>query len=152
MVNAIQCRATVVVQKNLEEGFGLRVGEAMWKSRGVAAAVGGNADKWRRLTGILLSDRSDLDRFGSAFGTGVPPTANSSPTRDSLKVRPTVSDLPRERPTAAVTRQTPAEPSRRLDGTGLGVADIWTGRGKAVRPKRKIPAGEVRERPNRTHC
>ena len=42
MVNAIQRHATVVVQKSLEEGFGLTVAEAMWKSRPVvASAVGG---------------------------------------------------------------------------------------------------------------
>ena len=43
MVNAIQRHATVVVQKSLEEGFGLTVAEAMWKSRPVvASAVGRN--------------------------------------------------------------------------------------------------------------
>ena len=46
MVNAIQRRATVVVQKSLEEGFGLTVAEAMWKSRPVvASAVGGIVDQ-----------------------------------------------------------------------------------------------------------
>ena len=33
MVNALQRRATVVVQKSLAEGFGLTVAEAMWKGR-----------------------------------------------------------------------------------------------------------------------
>ena len=33
MVNAIQRRADVVVQKSLAEGFGLTVTEAMWKAR-----------------------------------------------------------------------------------------------------------------------
>jgi trehalose synthase len=33
MVNAIQSRAAVVVQKSLAEGFGLTVTEAMWKAR-----------------------------------------------------------------------------------------------------------------------
>ena len=43
MVNAIQRRATVVVQKSLEEGFGLTVAESMRKSRPVvASAVGGH--------------------------------------------------------------------------------------------------------------
>ena len=36
----------VVVQKSLEEGFGLTVAEAMWKSRPViASAVGGIVDQ-----------------------------------------------------------------------------------------------------------
>src|SRR6266540_2626868 len=39
LVNALQTRAAVVVQKSLREGFGLTVAEAMWKSRPV---IGGN--------------------------------------------------------------------------------------------------------------
>ena len=65
MVNAIQRHATVVVQKSLEEGFGLTVAEAMWKSRPVvASAVGGIVDQVAPGTGVLLSDPSDLDTFG----------------------------------------------------------------------------------------
>ncbi len=65
MVNAIQRRATVVVQKSLEEGFGLTVAEAMWKSRPVvASAVGGIVDQVAPGTGALLNDPSDLNAFG----------------------------------------------------------------------------------------
>src|SRR5437762_1386030 len=39
LVNALQTRAAVVLQKSLREGFGLTVAEAMWKSR---AVIGGN--------------------------------------------------------------------------------------------------------------
>lgn len=39
LVNALQRRATVVVQKSIREGFGLTVTEAMWKG---AAVIGGN--------------------------------------------------------------------------------------------------------------
>src|SRR5438876_1601315 len=39
LVNALQMRAAVVLQKSLREGFGLTVAEAMWKSR---AVIGGN--------------------------------------------------------------------------------------------------------------
>jgi trehalose synthase len=39
LVNALQRRAAVVVQKSLREGFGLTVTEAMWKG---ASVVGGN--------------------------------------------------------------------------------------------------------------
>jgi trehalose synthase len=39
LVNALQSKAAVVVQKSLQEGFGLTVTEAMWKG---AAVVGGN--------------------------------------------------------------------------------------------------------------
>jgi trehalose synthase len=65
MVNAIQRHATVVVQKSLEEGFGLTVAEAMWKARPVvASAVGGIVDQIAPGTGVLLRDPSDLDGFG----------------------------------------------------------------------------------------
>jgi trehalose synthase len=39
LVNALQTRAAVVLQKSLREGFGLTVAEAMWKSTPV---IGGN--------------------------------------------------------------------------------------------------------------
>src|SRR5439155_897806 len=39
LVNALQTRAAVVLQKSLREGFGLTVAEAMWKGRTV---IGGN--------------------------------------------------------------------------------------------------------------
>ena len=39
LVNALQTRAAVVLQKSLREGFGLTVAEAMWKRR---AVIGGN--------------------------------------------------------------------------------------------------------------
>jgi trehalose synthase len=42
IVNALQRRSTVVVQKSLREGFALTVSEALWKRRAVVAgAVGG---------------------------------------------------------------------------------------------------------------
>jgi trehalose synthase len=69
MVNAIQRHATVVVQKSLQEGFGLTVAEAMWKSRPVvASAIGGIVDQVAPGTGILLSDPSDLDTFAKTLG------------------------------------------------------------------------------------
>lgn len=40
LVNALQQRATVVLQKSVREGFGLTVAEAMWKG---AAVIGGRA-------------------------------------------------------------------------------------------------------------
>jgi trehalose synthase len=40
LVNALQRRAEVVVQKSIREGFGLTVAEAMWKG---AAVIGGDA-------------------------------------------------------------------------------------------------------------
>ena len=68
MVNAIQRRADVMVQKSLAEGFGLTVAEAMWKSRPmVASGVGGIQDQIEHgETGLLIDDPEDLAAFGGA--------------------------------------------------------------------------------------
>jgi len=62
MVNALQRRADVVVQKSLAEGFGLTVAEAMWKQRPVVASrVGGIQDQVEDgVTGFLVDDPRDL--------------------------------------------------------------------------------------------
>lgn len=69
IVNALQRHATVVVQKSLQEGFGLTVTEAMWKGRPVvASAVGGIQDQIEDgVSGILLRDPSNLDAFAEAL-------------------------------------------------------------------------------------
>lgn len=71
MVNALQRHAAVVVQKSLEEGFGLTVTEAMWKGRPiVASARGGIRDQIESgISGILLEDPTDLGSFGAAVGS-----------------------------------------------------------------------------------
>jgi trehalose synthase len=67
MVNAAQRHARIVVQKSLQEGFGLTVAEAMWKSRPVVvSAVGGLTGQVPPGTGILLQDPRDLHAFGAA--------------------------------------------------------------------------------------
>ena len=65
LVNALQRHATVVVQKSLEEGFGLTVTEPMWKGKPVvASAVGGIQDQIiDGESGLLLEDPADLDAF-----------------------------------------------------------------------------------------
>ncbi len=69
MVNALQRHATVVVQKSIQEGFGLTVAEAMWKARPViASAVGGivgQIDDDRE--GVLLADPGDEEAFAGAL-------------------------------------------------------------------------------------
>jgi trehalose synthase len=57
LVNALQRRATVVLQKSIQEGFGLTVTEAMWKG---AAVIGGNTGGIRHqiedgVNGFLVS-------------------------------------------------------------------------------------------------
>jgi trehalose synthase len=68
IVNAIQRRAQVVVQKSIAEGFGLTVAEAMWKARPVVASrAGGIQDQIvDGVTGVLLEDPLDLESFGRA--------------------------------------------------------------------------------------
>ncbi len=68
MVNAIQRHATVIVQKSLEEGFGLTVAEGMWKAKAVVASnVGGISGQIAPGTGVLLSDPTDLAAFGEVL-------------------------------------------------------------------------------------
>ena len=68
VVNALQRRADVVVQKSLREGFGLTVAEAMWKGRPVVATrVGGIQDQIQDgKSGVLIDDPRDLASFGRA--------------------------------------------------------------------------------------
>jgi trehalose synthase len=68
IVNALQRRADVVVQKSLAEGFGLTVAEAMWKARPVVASrIGGIQDQIvDGESGILLDDPLDLAAYGAA--------------------------------------------------------------------------------------
>ena len=68
MVNAFQRHATVVVQKSLQEGFGLTVTEAMIKARPlVASRVGGIQDQiGHEREGLLVDDPTDLAGFAAA--------------------------------------------------------------------------------------
>ena len=68
MVNALQRRADVIVQKSLAEGFGLTVAEAMWKHRPVVASrVGGIQDQIAHgESGLLVDDPGDLAAFAAA--------------------------------------------------------------------------------------
>jgi trehalose synthase len=69
IVNALQRHATVVVQKSLQEGFGLTVSEAMWKARPVvASAVGGIQDQIEHGSSGFLVHPHDLRGFADAVG------------------------------------------------------------------------------------
>lgn len=66
-VNAVQRHARIVVQKSLQEGFGLTLTEAMWKARPVVASgVGGLRGQLIPGAGVLLEDPRDLPTFGRA--------------------------------------------------------------------------------------
>jgi trehalose synthase len=68
IVNALQRRSDVVVQKSRAEGFGLTVAEAMFKGRAVVATrVGGIQDQIvHGESGLLLDDPEDLAALGRA--------------------------------------------------------------------------------------
>jgi trehalose synthase len=91
IVNALQRRAAVVVQKSLAEGFGLTVAEALWKARPVVASrVGGIQDQIvDGVGGLLLEDPRDLRAFGAAV-VGLlrdPERAHSFGLRGQARVR-----------------------------------------------------------------
>ncbi|WP_069164423.1 glycosyltransferase [Nocardia altamirensis] len=68
IVNALQRRATVVVQKSLQEGFGLTVTEAMWKAKPIVASrVGGIRSQIRSGVEGLLIDPADIDECAEAI-------------------------------------------------------------------------------------
>jgi trehalose synthase len=58
MVNAVQRRADVIVQKSIAEGFGLTIAEAMWKQKPIVAG---------RLGGLLVDDPRDLAAVAAAI-------------------------------------------------------------------------------------
>ncbi|MFH0927775.1 MAG: glycosyltransferase [Candidatus Micrarchaeota archaeon] len=64
LVNAVQRRADVVVQKSIREGFGLTVSEGLWKGRPVvASAVGGIKLQIKDgKSGYLSSNGRDFER------------------------------------------------------------------------------------------
>ena len=71
MVNAVQRRADIVVQKSLAEGFGLTVAEAMWKRRPVVGTrVGGIQDQIvDGESGVLVNDPHDLEGLAGAIAS-----------------------------------------------------------------------------------
>ncbi|HEV8555673.1 MAG TPA: glycosyltransferase [Actinophytocola sp.] len=67
IVNALQRRADVTVQKSIAEGFGLTVAEAMWKGRPVVASrIGGIQDQIEDGRSGRLVDAQDLAAYGRA--------------------------------------------------------------------------------------
>jgi trehalose synthase len=88
IVNALQRRADVVVQKSLAEGFGLTVTEAMWKRRPiVAAAVGGVLEQIDDGIQGLLVDPTDLSSFGAAVGRLLSDRAAAAALGDAAHAR-----------------------------------------------------------------
>lgn len=89
IVNALQRRATVVVQKSLREGFGLTIAEAMWKARPVVASrVGGIQDQIEDgRSGVLIDDPRDLRAFGDAVAQLLGDPARADRLGEAARVR-----------------------------------------------------------------
>lgn len=70
IVNALQRRSDVIVQKSLAEGFGLTVAEARWKARPtVGSRLGGIQDQIESGVTGLLVEPADLAQPASAVTT-----------------------------------------------------------------------------------
>ena len=88
IVNAIQRRAAVVVQKSIAEGFGLTVTEAMWKGRPmVASAVGGIPDQIESGVQGILVDPHDIKATGTAISELLSDTTRAEQIGDAARER-----------------------------------------------------------------
>ncbi len=68
LVNALQRKANVVIQKSTREGFGLTVTEAMWKKKAVVASrVGGITLQIENGVNGFLHDPYDYDGFANTI-------------------------------------------------------------------------------------
>jgi trehalose synthase len=87
IVNALQRRADVVVQKSLAEGFGLTVSEAMWKGR-----------PWSRRAWAASTIRSrTAGPDGSSGRRTSPPSERASARCSPTRMRPSASGRRRRR-------------------------------------------------------
>lgn len=95
IVNALQRRADVVIQKSLAEGFGLTVAEAMWKARPVIASrIGGIQDQIvNGESGVLIDDPLDLDATAAAVDRLLDDSALASAMGTAARARVRVSFL-----------------------------------------------------------
>ena len=89
MVNAIQRRADVIVQKSLAEGFGLTVSEGMWKARPmVASRIGGIQDQIDDgVSGLLIDDPRDLPAFAAAIDSLLDDTGRAATIGQEAKLK-----------------------------------------------------------------
>jgi trehalose synthase len=87
IVNAIQRRADIVLQKSLAEGFGLTVAEAMWKARPVIATrIGGIQDQIADgRTGVLIDDPHDLEATAEAIDSLLADPARAASIGDAAR-------------------------------------------------------------------
>jgi len=91
IVNAVQRRSDVVVQKSQAEGFGLVVAEAMWKRRPVVASrVGGIQDQIEHgRSGVLIDDPRDGRAFAQVIAALLDDARLASSMGESARQRVT---------------------------------------------------------------
>jgi trehalose synthase len=89
MVNAIQRRSDVILQKSLAEGFGLTVAEAMWKAKPVVASrVGGIQDQIEDgVSGVLIEDPTDLEDVARAVAGFIEDPARAAEVGSAARQR-----------------------------------------------------------------
>ncbi len=88
MVNALQRRADVVVQKSVAEGFGLTVAEAMWKRRPVVGSrVGGIQDQIADGVSGLLVDPVDHAAVAAAVDSLLADPARAAALGEAARER-----------------------------------------------------------------
>lgn len=88
IVNALQRRSAVVVQKSLAEGFGLTVAEAMWKGRPVVASrIGGIQDQIVDGESGVLVEPTDLPAFAEAVVSLLADPAGAARMGDAAQTR-----------------------------------------------------------------
>ena len=154
LVNAAQRHASIVVQKSLQEGFGLTVTEAMWKSRPVvASAVGGIVGQLPPGTGVLLEDPRDLDTFGETLADLLARPADMAGMGRRAR-RHVARPLP-ERPPPHRLRAPAGAHDRRLLSGCHPLGDDPTGRlfgmdadhrmARSAGPRRQAEAGECHD-------
>jgi trehalose synthase len=90
IVNALQRHSAIVIQKSLEEGFGLTVTEAMWKARPViASARGGIKEQISSGFNGVLVEPDDYNGVATAIASLLadPPFAAEMGRRARERVR-----------------------------------------------------------------
>lgn len=94
VVNGLQRRSEIVVQKSLAEGFGLTVAEAAWKAKPVVASrIGGIQDQVDHgKTGILIDDPLDLQAYGDALNRLLSPSGKAEASKMGEEAQRRVRD------------------------------------------------------------
>ena len=158
IVNALQRRADVVVQKSLAEGFGLTVAEAMWKGRPVVASRRRRhpgPDRGRAAPGTS-SSRTDLAAFGDRVNRLLDDPHDAERMGEAAadaRARPLPRPAPPRASTSSCSRASscPDRPRQRRAAAACAAATraIGTRYGRAATRSRARLRGRSRSSPGR---